>query len=215
MRGKVIIEEQGDFDTWLASQPTYADTLAVVAGDADTGKAQYGVCAACHGFEGEGNQLLNAPKLAGQEGWYIRQQLDLYKRGIRGSHKDDIYGQQMAPLAATLPNDAAVNNVIAYLDTLPDTPAPKTISGDVARGKELYENCAICHGKDGHGIWSQNAPRAAGMSDWYLHRQLKDFQDGIRGAHPRDPFGLQMSLMADTLQNDQAIDDVIAYINTL
>ena len=53
------------------------------------------------------------------------------------------------------------------------------------------------------------------MSDWYLHRQLKNFQDGIRGAHPRDPNGLQMSLMADTLQNDQAIDDVIAYINTL
>ena len=26
MRGKVIIEEQADFDAWLASQPTYADT---------------------------------------------------------------------------------------------------------------------------------------------------------------------------------------------
>ena len=65
-----------------------------------------------------------------------------------------------------------------------------------------------------HGI-SQKAPRAAGMSDWYLQRQLKNFQDGLRGAHPRDSNGLQMSLMADTLHDDQAIDDVIAYINTL
>ena len=215
MRGKVIIEERADFESWLASQPTYADTLAIVAGDPDTGKAQYGVCAACHGFQGEGNQLLNAPKLAGQEAWYIRLQLDMYKRGIRGSHKDDIYGQQMAPMAATLADNAAVNNVIAYLETLPDTPAPKTVNGDIARGRVLYENCAICHGKDGRGIWSQNAPRAAGMSDWYLHRQLNDFQSGVRGSHPRDSFGQQMSLMADTLQDKQAIDDVIAYINTL
>ena len=101
MRGKVLIEEQADFDDWLASQPTYGGILAQVAGDPDTGKAQYGVCAACHGFEGEGNQLLNAPKLAGQEGWYLKTQLALYKSGARGYHEDDIYGQQMAPLAAT------------------------------------------------------------------------------------------------------------------
>jgi cytochrome c oxidase subunit 2 len=215
MRGKVLIEEQADFDAWLASQPTYGEILAEVAGDPDTGKAQYGVCAACHGFQGEGNQLLNAPKLAGQEGWYIKAQLALYKSGARGSHEDDIYGQQMAPMAATLADNAAVNNVIAYLDTLEDKPAPATITGDVGRGKELYENCAICHGHDAQGIWAQKAPRAAGMSDWYLHRQLKNFQDGIRGAHPRDSNGLQMSLMADTLHDDQAVDDVIAYINTL
>ena len=215
MRGKVIIEEQADFDAWLANQPTYADTLAIVAGDPDTGKAQYAVCAACHGFEGEGNQLLNAPKLAGQEGWYIKSQLDLYKSGARGYHKDDIYGQQMGPLAATLPNPAAVNNVVAYLETLPDTPAPTTVRGNIDKGRALYENCAICHGHDAQGIWSQKAPRAAGMSDWYLQRQLKNFQDGLRGAHPRDSNGLQMSLMADTLHDDQAINDVIAYINTL
>jgi len=215
MRGKVLIEEQADFDAWLASQPTYADIVAEVAGDPETGATQYAVCAACHGSQGEGNQQLNAPKLAGQEGWYIKTQLELYKRGIRGSHEDDIYGRQMAPMAGTLVDAAAINNVIAYLDTMPDAPAPQTVHGDIERGRALYDNCAICHGHDGQGIWSQKAPRAAGMSDWYLHRQLKNFKDGIRGAHPRDPNGLQMSLMADTLQDDQAIDDVIAYINTL
>ena len=122
----------------------------------------------------------------------------------------------MAPMAATLVDAAAVNNVIAYLETLPDTPAPPTVSGDIERGRvKLYENCAICHGHDGQGIWSQKAPRAGRHERLVPAQQLKNFQDGIRGAHPRDSNGLQMSLMADTLQDDQAIDDVIAYINTL
>jgi cytochrome c oxidase subunit 2 len=215
MRGKVIIEEEDAFRAWLGAQPTFAETSSPVAGDAAVGQAQYAVCGACHGMQGEGNQLLNAPKLAGQESWYLKSQLALYKRGIRGSHKDDIYGAQMAPMAATLVNDAAINNVIAYLDTLPDTPAAQTVQGDIKHGKKLYETCADCHGDDGRGVWSLNAPRQAGMSDWYLKAQLRNFRDGVRGGHPRDPYGLQMALMAAILQDDQAIDDVVAYINTL
>ena len=54
-----------------------------------------------------------------------------------------------------------------------------------------------------------------GMQDWYLVRQLHNFQRGIRGAHPDDLYGFQMLQMADILQNDQAVNDVVAYINTL
>ena len=215
MRGKVVIDEPADFDTWLASYPTYADTLAAPAGDAATGQAQYGVCAACHGMEGEGNQTLNAPKLAGLDDWYLRKQIKNYKAGIRGTHEDDIYGRQMQPLAATLFNDAAINNVIAYIDTLPDNPAPATVTGNVERGQRLYRNCGSCHGKQGQGVWSVNAPRQAGMSDWYLAAQLRNFRQGIRGTHPDDGFGWQMGLMSEILQDDQAVDDVVAYINTL
>ena len=43
----------------------------------------------------------------------------------------------MAPMAATLINDAMIDNVIAYIDTFPDMPAPATIDGDVAHGAEL------------------------------------------------------------------------------
>jgi cytochrome c oxidase subunit 2 len=215
MRGTIVVEERDAFDAWLASQQTFSQNTATVAGDPTLGQAQYAVCSACHGAQGEGNQVLNAPKLAGQEPWYIKAQLDLYKSGARGSHKDDLYGLQMAPMAATLVNDAAVDNVIAYLATLPDTPAPQTVQGDAKHGKKLYETCAACHGRNGQGIWSLNAPRQAGMSDWYLAAQLNNFKAGIRGEHPRDPYGLQMALMADTLKTDNAVDDVVAYINTL
>ena len=53
------------------------------------------------------------------------------------------------------------------------------------------------------------------MSDWYLVTQLKNFKHGIRGTHPEDGYGPQMALMAAILPDDQAIDDLVTYINTL
>jgi cytochrome c oxidase subunit 2 len=52
------------------------------------------------------------------------------------------------------------------------------------------------------------------MSDWYLVTQLKNFKQGIRGAHPKDPYGPQMVSMAAILPDDQAAKDLVAYINT-
>lgn len=215
MRSAVIVESQNDFDSWVASNPTYAETRSRVAGNASLGAAQYAVCAACHGQQGEGLVALNAPKLAGQEDWYLRKQLRNYKNGVRGVHQDDIYGRQMAPMAATLINDAAVENVIAHIQSLPDNPAPQTIAGDVNRGQQTYAYCAYCHGREGEGLQTMNAPRMAGMTDWYLQRQLVKFRDGVRGQHPQDYYGKQMSFMGRTLNTDKKIDDVIAYINTL
>lgn len=215
MRGSVVVEEQADFDAWLAEQPTFADTQGAVAGNAVVGAAQYAVCAACHGQQGEGLQVLNAPKIAGQEPWYLKRQLQNYKAGLRGAHDDDIYGKQMAPMASTLVNDAAIDNVIAHIQTFPDNPSPQTIDGDVSKGQRIYNVCAYCHGKDAEGIQAINAPRMAGMTDWYLASQLKNFNAGIRGEHPQDFYGKQMGFMGRTLHDEKAVNDVVAYINTL
>jgi cytochrome c oxidase subunit 2 len=72
MRAKVFVDEREDFEAWLGSQSTYAQIAAVPAGDATIGQALYAPCAACHGFQGEGNEQLNAPKLAGQEACLTR-----------------------------------------------------------------------------------------------------------------------------------------------
>jgi cytochrome c oxidase subunit 2 len=215
MRGAVIVEDQQDYEAWLAQQPTWAENSARVAGNAAVGAAQYAVCAACHGQQGEGMQALNAPKLAGQSDWYLRKQLLNYQSGARGAHKDDVYGKQMAPMAATLGNAAAIDNVIAHIQTFPDSPAPATIEGDVNNGQKLYNVCSYCHANSAQGVRAMNAPRMAGMSDWYLKRQLENFQQEIRGQHPTDFYGFQMSLMARTLYGEQDVNDLIAYINTL
>ena len=45
--------------------------------------------------------------------------------------------------------------------------------------------------------------------------QLKKFKEGIRGAHPKDITGMQMRPMAMILPDEQAMKDVIAYIQTI
>ena len=157
---------------------------------------------------------MHAPKLSGQGDWYLKRQLHYYKNGARGTHDQDVYGKQMAPMAATLADDAAINNVIAYIRALPDKPAPATLKDDAAHGRNLYETCGTCHGADGRGRQATNAPRLAGMSDWYMVTQLKNFKQGIRGAHPKDMYGPQMASMAAFLGDDQAANDLVAYINT-
>jgi cytochrome c oxidase subunit 2 len=215
MRGMVVVDEQEDFDAWLDSQPTYAEVLAQKPGNPQIGQSQYAVCSACHGAQGEGNKLLNAPKLAGQEGWYLRRQLEYYKSGARGTHKDDVYGKQMAPMVATLTNKEAVENVVAYITSLPDQPPEHTVQGDIESGKDIWTTCGNCHGWQGEGRAALNAPRQAGMNDWYMVTQLKNFRSGVRGAHDDDKYGMQMAMMAAILQSDQRINDVVAYVNTL
>lgn len=214
MRGRVIVDEAEDYAAWVDSQSTFGELQAQAAGDPAAGAANYAVCAACHGPQGQGLPALNAPKLAGQDPWYLKEQLRKYKAGIRGTHEADVFGRQMQPMAATLFNDATVNNVVAYIGTFPDTQPPATITGDLDHGAELNAVCANCHGSAGQGIL-MNGPRLAGMSDWYLMTQLNNFTQGVRGNHRADIQGKQMVLMVRTLQNEQAMRDVVAYLNSL
>jgi len=215
MRGRVAIDERADFDAWLAQQPTFGETMAQPAPNLTAGQAGYAVCSACHGPQGQGQQALNAPKLAGLGAWYIERELALFKDGARGTTEGDMFGPTMAPMMATVPDRNAMRNVAAYIETLPDEPATPTVTGDAARGADLFVTCAACHGADGQGIWSTNAPRLAGQSDWYLVTQLKNFKARARGAHAGDTYGGQMALLSDMLPDDEAINDVVAYINTL
>jgi cytochrome c oxidase subunit 2 len=215
MRGRMVVDEAGAYDAWLKRQPTFADMLARPKADAAAGQALYATCAACHGAQGEGNAELNAPKLAGQGAWYVKRQLALFKEGARGVHEKDTFGKMMAPMAAILPDDAAIANVAAYIGTLPDKPVPSTVKGNARNGQQRYATCASCHGADGRGAEATNAPRLKGMSDWYMVTQLRNFRDGVRGADPRDMHGAQMGLLAGMLADDAAIRDIVAFVNGL
>ncbi len=127
----------------------------------------------------------------------------------------DTFGKVMAPMAAVLADDAAIDNVAAYIKTLPDHAAPATVKGDARNGQQRYVTCGACHGPDGRGNEATNAPKLKGMSDWYMVTQLKNFRAGIRGSHPQDMHGSQMALIAAMLVDDQAINDLVAYINAL
>jgi len=189
--------------------------VCMAAGDVVQGKAAFMVCTACHGQNGEGNMAMNAPRLAGQEDWYLVRQLEAYRLGYRGTKPGDTFGMQMRPMASTVSTPAAIENLKAYVATLPVTKNLATVKGDAAAGKTAYAVCAACHGQKAEGIEQMGGPRLAGLDDWYLLRQIQNFKKGMRGYHPEDVFGRQMAPMAATLADDTAISNVVAYINSL
>ncbi len=107
-----------DMAAFLSSMPVSKSSESTVKGDTSAGKASYMICQTCHGPKGGGNRALNSPNLTGLQDWYIVRQLKNFKAGIRGSKSGDLFGMQMRPMAMTLANDAAINNVTAYIATL-------------------------------------------------------------------------------------------------
>ena len=173
-------------------------------------------CAVCHGHNGEGVKAFNAPALANQETWYLRQQLQNFLKGNRGAHPNDTLGAVMALQAKMLETDEQLESVIAYIKLLPRVQTDQTIFGDVENGKHTYNKaCASCHGIDAKGLEAYLSPNLLGIQDYYMTAQIRHFRDGIRGIAEGDTIGAQMLDMLTQIPDDETIDDVITYIHTL
>ncbi len=110
-------QEIADVSAYVASLSPAA-VVDTVSGDAAQGKASYAICVTCHGANGEGNQMLNSPKLVGQHDWYTVRQLQNYKSGVRGGDPKNVFDTQMRPMAMVLTTDAAIDNIAAYINSL-------------------------------------------------------------------------------------------------
>lgn len=198
--------------TWLlagqlaAQQYTEIDTSVQSVGNK--------VCATCHGAYGQGNPAVGAPSLAGLESWYIKRQLEHFRAGWRGAQADYIPAFEMKSAVGAISN-AEIEAVIAEITEWPEPQPEDYLEGDASNGRQLFSTCAACHGTAGEGNKALNAPGLANRDGWYLYRQLKLFQSGYRGSHPEDIHGATMRTSALFLRNDQAVKDVVAYINTL
>lgn len=91
-----------------------------VKGDATKGQSAYGVCTACHGADGAGNETMKAPPIRQLDDWYVVAQLDKFKSGRRGYLAADTSGSQMAAIAAGLQDEQTMRDLAAYLHTLPE-----------------------------------------------------------------------------------------------
>ncbi|MEQ8860573.1 MAG: c-type cytochrome [Pseudomonadales bacterium] len=198
----------------LALAPTTAGAAAdAIDTDIVIAPETYRECVVCHGVELMGNRAVDAPKLAGLPDWYIGRQMQAFREGWRGSHPGDATGMEMQPQARVL-SPAEVAGAVAWAASVPAHSSPATITGDVDRGARLYEPCAACHGTQGEGNRALLSPPLAGQSDWYLVTQIEHFRSGVRGAASGDTQGAIMRAAALTLPDDQAMTDVIAYVNT-
>lgn len=174
----------------------------------------YRYCTTCHGADGRGNFGVQAPRLAGMEPWYLKRQLENFRSGIRGAHLKDIEGMAMRPMAAQL-TDEGIADVVEWVGDWNYIPGQVTIEGDSAAGKQLYSQCATCHGDEAQGNETLGAPALRGQNDWYLVTQLKNFKKGWRGSESLDNYGQQMMPMAQILADADSINNVVSHINTL
>jgi cytochrome c553 len=188
--------------------------LLISAFPAIGAQSSFEYCTVCHGANGNGNAAIHAPKIAGIEPWYLKDQFAAFKSGWRGAHAEDAPGNEMRPMAAIL-TDAEIERLLAYVASFSPRPPAVTVSGDAANGKQLYGACAACHGASGQGNQGQHAPALAGRTDWYLVTQLRNYRAGLRGDNPADTYGQQMRAMAASLTDDAAVNDVVAYVDTL
>lgn len=192
-----------------------AAAIAALPGDPTKGKVAFITCMACHGMKGEGVRVFNSPRLASQPPWYLKRQLLKFRAGVRGGHPQDVFGMQMVPMAKLLTREEDVDDVVAYIATLePDSPVDRG-QGDPESGKASFAICATCHGRRAEGIESQKAPGLIGQHAWYMNRQLKNFKSGARGFHKDDIEGKPMVSIAQMLKDDSAIEDLVAYIQSL
>jgi cytochrome c oxidase subunit 2 len=179
------------------------------------GRDVFETCEPCHGADGSGNPAVGAPNIAGMKEWYVEKQLEKFRSGVRGTHFNDLEGMRMRPMALSVPSEADVQAVAHYVESLPPVRHAASLPGDAQAGQALFATCSSCHGDDGAGNQDLKAPRIAGVDDWYLATELRKFRSGVRGASPKDPEGRLMRPMARTLAGEDAIRNVVAYVETL
>ncbi len=122
----------------------------------------------------------------------------------------------MRPMAISLSTDENVQAVARYVGSLPPVTHAPALKGDIEAGDAQYHQvCGSCHGPNGGGIDDVNAPRLAGVDDWYLATQIRKFKAGVRGGNSKDTEGRLMRPMARSLADEDAIRNVVAYIATL
>lgn len=159
------------------------ETAAPVANKQTADQIVQGVCAACHGADGNSAISLN-PKLAGQHPEYLLKQLNNFKEGKRAN-------AVMSGMVANLtPED--MQNLAAYFSSQTQTLAKAKTNGAGSLGEKIYRGgiaktnvpaCAACHGANGAGIPKQ-FPRLAGQHADYSYQQLKTFRTGERANAP-------------------------------
>lgn len=171
------------------------------------------LCQSCHGADLEGNKMLGAPSISGMQEWYLYRQMKNYQTGLRGIHAEDLSGQVMRMSILNF-DDAQLLAISRYIAQLEPMNSERTVQGDLVTGEFVFQHCISCHGEYAEGDETISAPKLTGQNDWYIYRQLMNFQKGIRGQHPEDLYGKQMMEMAEMF-NEEMFKDVTAYISIL
>ncbi|MEE9345155.1 MAG: cytochrome c [Methylococcales bacterium] len=145
------------------------------AGDPETGKVKFLVCAGCHAIPGYSNAFprFQVPKLGGQHADFLLSALKAYKSGER--KHDSMKGTAMSL------SEEDMLDISAYLaqTKFSENIDQNEVFGDPVEGKKKAKNCASCHGNKGKSA-SPGFPHLIGQYENYLIHALQQYKNGQR-----------------------------------
>lgn len=115
-------EDMKAVSAFVAAMPKVHPAPTLTGGDPARGEQYYAVCTTCHGPDGGGNQAMGSPRISDQADWYMLSSLQKFKAGTRGTYPN---AAVMRGMAATLPDEQAMKDVIAYIVSLSSGSAAK------------------------------------------------------------------------------------------
>lgn len=180
-----------------------------------SGKEAYEIsCKECHGENGAGGKDYGqAPNITILDEYYFRKQFTAIRDKSRKGKGTELMNKFLDEKAKL--SEKELEAAIVYALNLPPAePNNKKKFGDATKGAARYALCATCHGPSGRGNANPGlpAPRIAGQADFYVFEQLKAFKEGHRTG--TSVSAIQMIGMAKTLENDEVIKNVTAYIRS-
>jgi cytochrome c553 len=170
--------------TFVFAAALFCATVALAQNDKNPeyvrGQALAGVCAGCHGVDGN-SAVATQPNLAGTSAQYIARQLAHFKSGQRDNaimkgFATNLSDDEMKSLGVYFAAQKA-RTVGAQDVKLAKTAEKLYRAGDATRG---IAACAGCHSPTGAGIPAQY-PRIGGQHSEYVVTQLTAYKAGTRG----------------------------------
>jgi cytochrome c553/uncharacterized protein (DUF302 family) len=152
---------------------------AAMSADMFNGQMLNKSCALCHGAYGQGASGKLSPRIAGMPKEYIIKAMKDYVEGTR------VYPLMVRTSQLDRWTDRDFDDVAAYLSSL-DLSSDAMFNvrapfGDAEKGERMYRReCRTCHGSDGYGRPSKEAPPLAGQHPEYLYTTMRNFQTKFR-----------------------------------
>ncbi len=191
-------------------------TTTSLATAQDDGSAKFATCISCHGETGQGNTALSAPAIAGQADYYIEAQLTQFRRGLRGTHIDDIHGKSMKAIADSL-EESDIPLLASYISKLAPAAVVNGLQGNIEQGEELYKStCMSCHGVHAQGNALLKTPNLKILDAQYIALQIDHFANKVRGQDVEGNISaIWMRSVSTQVNTETQLQDISAYLNSL
>ena len=164
-------------------------------------------CSVCHGV----SEAQRGPILNGMESWYLSDQMNKFRSGVRGGRPSNRSEHLMGIGARKIQSDLEVAYLAHFYSSQPPKPAIRTVRGDLEIGGKIYERrCLSCHGAEGQGNPQIHSPSLTKLEGWYFLEQMRKFRSGDRGYDRRDHPGRIMAAASKEF-SDTDLRNLVAY----